>query len=227
MPCCQICNFDVHPPDYLQKNSFVFFGLDYLCWNFRDLDVCVFVHVCPVMKNMLIIPSFGTDWSLCVHATTLQFLKPNWTASDCRSYCIFYSWVCKFSGYFPFRSWYRCLPGVSSCVSHSQMFCFVVTCTIQSSFIRIGLPSSTAWRALILFVLCFFLKESLVFHLNLVHQLLSTRTETKYGAGASFCSLFWCDSNHVTCHLMSRSLSFISPWLNSPKNGELESLCLL
>ena len=98
--------------------------------------VCVFVHICPVMKNMLTIPTFGTYWSLCVHATILQFLKPNWTAPDRRSFCIFWihnPWISR-----PFCSWYCCLPSVSSCVSHSQMFCFVGTCTILGSFIRIG-----------------------------------------------------------------------------------------
>ena len=80
---CQICSCIAND----DKNQGVF-------------HVCVFVHVCPVMKNMFMIPSFGTDWLPCVHATILRPLKPNWTvlivlviASSVLEYC-------KFSIYF-------------------------------------------------------------------------------------------------------------------------------
>ena len=92
---------------------FAFFCLDYLyVENLETWMFCVFVHVCPVMKSMLIIPSFG----ICVHTTILHFLKPNWTTS----------WII-------------------------SLLC---------------LPSSVS-------------KESLGFHLNLVHESVSARTETK------------------------------------------------
>lgn len=83
VPCCQICNWRM-PSRFLSKDSFIFFGYVPFSGN-RYVEILetwmfVSVHVCPVMKNMLIISYFGTDWSLCIHATILQFLKPNRTS---------------------------------------------------------------------------------------------------------------------------------------------------
>lgn len=56
-------------PLVLMNYKFVLFQIWWSIICFADL----FVRSRLMMKKLLIIPSFGTDWSLCVHAVILQF----------------------------------------------------------------------------------------------------------------------------------------------------------